>query len=204
MEYVLTRGERFKEARITYNQNGKQTMKEVHNATGVSASCIKDLENDDISRNVGYEQIAALAKHYGVSADWLIGLHDIRSADLNTQEICKITGLSSEAVTFLQYLQAYGSGTEKLILDLLNRVLSDPQRPALFSNMEQYIKADSAAGADTITMRSGTVLPVGELYNEFLIQSIRAALDEYRNKESGIVETTVYTVEHISMEGKNG
>lgn len=204
MEYVLTRGERFKDARILYNRNGNQTMAEVSKATGVASSCITALENDDLQRSVGYEKIAALAKHYGVSVDWLIGLHDIRSADLNTQEICKITGLSSEAVTFLQYLQTSGSGTEKLILDLLNRVLSDPQRPALFSNMEQYIKADSAAGADTITMRSGTVLPVGELYNEFLIQSIRAALDEYRNKESGIVETTVYTVEHIVMEGKNG
>ena len=199
MEIVLTRGERFKEARVSYNRNGKQTMKTVEKAAGVSASCIKDLENDDCKREVGYEKIAKLAEHYGVSADWLLGLHDIRSADLNIQAICKMTGLSCDTVSRLLYIHSSGSETEKLALDLINRVLSDPKKPALLSDMERYIKGSGEA--DTVKLRSGEVLPVGELYSEFLMQNIRAALDEYRNRESGITETTVVTVDNMRMEG---
>lgn len=73
---ILTRGERFKDARTVHNQHGKQTMKIVEQATGVSASLIKDLEDNNSTRSVGYDKVAALAKHYGVSSDWLLSLTD--------------------------------------------------------------------------------------------------------------------------------
>ena len=59
----LTRGERFKDARIVHNQHGKQTMDEVAAATGISKSLIQALENDDKERSVGYDKVAALAAH---------------------------------------------------------------------------------------------------------------------------------------------
>lgn len=71
---ILSRGERFKEARVTYNQHNKQTMKEVETATGVSASLIQALEDDENTRSVGYDKVALLAKHYGVTSDWLLCL----------------------------------------------------------------------------------------------------------------------------------
>lgn len=70
----LTRGERFKDARTVHNQHGSQTMSAVQNATGVSASLIADLENDEKDRKVNYIDVATLAKHYGVTTDWLCGL----------------------------------------------------------------------------------------------------------------------------------
>lgn len=70
----LTRGERFKDARTVYNQHGTQSMNDVYEATGVSASLIKDLEDDEKERSVGYDKVTLLAKHYGVSADFLLGL----------------------------------------------------------------------------------------------------------------------------------
>ena len=71
---TLTRGERFKDARNVHNKNGKQTMNAVEQATGVYASLISALENDNSDRSVGYDKVAILAKHYGVSADWLLCL----------------------------------------------------------------------------------------------------------------------------------
>lgn len=70
----LTRGERFKDARTVYNQHGKQSMRIVEGCTDVSASVITYLESDGEGRNVGYPNIVALAKHYGVSTDFLLGL----------------------------------------------------------------------------------------------------------------------------------
>ena len=73
---VLTRGERFKGARLDHNQHGKQTMDEVSAATGVGKSLIHALEDDENDRSVGYDKVAKLALHYGVSANWLLCLSD--------------------------------------------------------------------------------------------------------------------------------
>lgn len=94
----LTRGERFKDSRIVHNQHGSQSMDEVYTATGVSASMIKDLEDDEKNRSVGYDKIKQLAIHYGVSADYLLGISDIPSQDQNIRSIAEFTGLSQEAI----------------------------------------------------------------------------------------------------------
>lgn len=97
----LTRGERFKSARVDYNQHGKQTMSVVQSATGVSASLIADLENDEKDRRVSYIDVATLAKHYGVTTDWLCGLapdHHIKPCA--SSEL----GLSEKSIYFLKSL----------------------------------------------------------------------------------------------------
>ena len=69
----LTRGERFKDARIVHNQHGKQTLDEVEAATGIKKSLIQALEDDDNTRDVGYAKVAKLATHYRVTTDFLLG-----------------------------------------------------------------------------------------------------------------------------------
>lgn len=98
---TLTRGERFKSARLDCNQHGKQTMSAVQSATGVSASLIADLENDEKDRRVSYIDVATLAKHYGVTTDWLCGLapdHHIKPCA--SSEL----GLSEKSIYFLKSL----------------------------------------------------------------------------------------------------
>ena len=72
--HTLTRGERFKDARKVYNRNGSQSMEQVRQATGVSKCALTALEDDESTTGVSYLSVAALARHYGVSADWLLGL----------------------------------------------------------------------------------------------------------------------------------
>ncbi len=96
--HKLSRGERFKDARTIHNQHGKQTMKEVEERTGVSASLIKDLEDDASTRSVGYEKVSRLAIHYGVSIDWLCGITDAHQvAPCAVDQL----GLSEKAVSNL-------------------------------------------------------------------------------------------------------
>ena len=68
---------RFKDARTKYNVNGHESVKEVSKATGITGSLIDDLETTTAKRDVGYSKIKTLAKHYGVSADFLLGLSDV-------------------------------------------------------------------------------------------------------------------------------
>lgn len=122
----LTRGERFKDARTVHNKNGSQSMDEVYNTTGVSASMIKDLEDDDKNRSVGYDKIAALAKHYGVSADYLLGLSPNPTTDKDVDAICNYTGLSDTAIENLNTFSANGDFGHHFLY-LLNHFLLDPR-----------------------------------------------------------------------------
>lgn len=94
----LTRGERFKDARIVHNQHGKQTMDEVAAATGLQKSLIQALEDDSANRSVGYDKVAKLAAHYHVSADYLLGLSDVVSPNTEIRAMCDSLGLSEKTV----------------------------------------------------------------------------------------------------------
>ena len=96
----LERWERFKDARTVHNQHGNQTMDKVAAATGVSKSVISGLEKEETKTDSGYRSVAALAKHYGVSVDWLLGIlpPDVRTPKADVRAVCDYTGLSQSSV----------------------------------------------------------------------------------------------------------
>lgn len=98
------RGTRFQDAREVYNRHGRQSMREVSDMCGVSFSLISDLENYDTFRSVGYDKIIALAEHYGVSTDYLLGLSDCPSVSADIQVAQKTIGLSIRALDSLVYI----------------------------------------------------------------------------------------------------
>lgn len=148
--HTLTRGGRFKHARTVLNQHGSQSMDEVYSATWISPSMIKDLEDDDKVRSVGYDKIATLAKHYGVSSDFLLGISDIKTPDTTAQAVIEYTGLSEDNVSTLHRIaenallrdvfETAEDGTmtingEQPYLDFLNDILS-----AVYAGKETFIR----------------------------------------------------------------
>ena len=143
----LTMGERFKDARIVHNQHGKETTGAVADATGVSKSTLSEIEND--KRAPGAEIITVLARHYGVSADYLLGLSDVITSDITTQAIIEYTGLSEKNIKTLhgmaQHLdrpiilvaddKATNLDGNKPFLDCLNDLLE-----AVYSERENVMK----------------------------------------------------------------
>ncbi len=107
----LTRGDRFKDARTVHNRHGKQTIADVVSATGVSKGQISEIESDNAG-DIRSDSVVKLAKHYGVSADYLLGLSDNPTRDESVDGACKCTGLSLEAVIYLQSLKESGGNTE--------------------------------------------------------------------------------------------
>ena len=151
----LTRGERFKDARTEYNQHGKQTMKSVEIITGISASLIKDLEDDDSARSVGYDKVAALATHYGVSSDFLLGLSNDPSPKPSAVDEL---GLFPETVDELleNYLtitggieDAYENTTMRALNITLLKMINSPIFE-MISCLAASVKEESAATESTL------------------------------------------------------
>jgi len=138
---IATRAERFECARTEYNVHGSQSIVEVAKATGIQASMISDLENNDKSRGVSYEAVAALAKHYGVFADYLLGLSAVPSRKADEQAIGIFTGFSPASVERL----AYGSSTFPRERDCLDRLLSTNSFPALLEALDKVERALQSA-----------------------------------------------------------
>lgn len=56
-------------------------------------------------RNVSSEFVAKYAEYFGVSADYLLGLSDTPSANINVRAICDYVGLSEKAIEILHKIK---------------------------------------------------------------------------------------------------
>ncbi|MBR1531723.1 MAG: helix-turn-helix transcriptional regulator [Eubacterium sp.] len=78
-----------------------QTQSEIAELLGYkSHQQVSYLENGQRSLNV--QQIAILAKHFNVSADYLIGLSEAKTTDKDLQYICDYTGLDENAINVIR------------------------------------------------------------------------------------------------------
>lgn len=130
---AVTRAERFESARTEFNMHGSQSIAEVSKATAIQASMISDLENNDKSRGVSYEAVAALAQYYGVFADYLMGLSAVPSRSANAQDIARYTGLSLAAVERLSARTPLSARKR----ELLDRLLSAEAFPSLLEALNK-------------------------------------------------------------------
>ena len=68
------------------------------------------------------EQLKNIAVFFDVSADWLLGISNTKSIDIDTKMICKYTGLSEECVNFFRRLEE-GKNEEQLFI--FNALIED-------------------------------------------------------------------------------
>jgi len=120
----LTRGERFCEARKALPE-GKNTIAEVSKQTGVTGSLIQALEDDDNTRDVGYSKVAALARYYGVSTDYLLCLSNVQTFDTDVRAVCESTGLSETTIIRLSQIKNSTDTTRSsyFLVDLIDELV---------------------------------------------------------------------------------
>lgn len=53
----------------------------------------------DGSSTPDWKTLAGLARYFGISADWLLGLSDVSSTNVTVKEMCKYTGLTEDVIT---------------------------------------------------------------------------------------------------------
>ena len=131
-----------------------KTFKNVYDETGneVTQSLLSDLESDTSTRQVGHEVIIRLAKCYGVSSDYLLGLSTHQSLNEDIQMIEDTTGLDvlsiealidlrnrekAELVPFWSEEREYLRGDSPIptYFHVLNAMLSSPVYMAILGNL---------------------------------------------------------------------
>lgn len=98
--------------------------------TNISTGALSNYANDVQQPNIS--KLAVIADYFGVSADWLLGLSDVRTPDIKTKAICCYTGLSERAVFELFANTAMGLSTG------LNIILETPNAAMLLHALEKY------------------------------------------------------------------
>lgn len=78
----------------------------------------------DGSTSPTWETIVGIANYYRVSADWLLGLSDVRSTDTQLREICEYTGLSENSIIMLHESNIKSDKVSEAIVSFTEDLLS--------------------------------------------------------------------------------
>ena len=110
-------------------------LKELIDGTGLSRQAIADEIGCDVSmitkqyngqRNITPDFLIAYAQYFNVSTDDLLGLTDTQTADLNTQAICRYTGLDEKAVeTLMDISEPTNFTAPKEYIDTISFLIND-------------------------------------------------------------------------------
>ena len=84
---------------VSLREEKGETQQELANAVGITRQSLSRYEI--AARTASVEVLGALAQHFNVSADYLLGLSDVKSTEQDIQTACEATGLSEKAVLSL-------------------------------------------------------------------------------------------------------
>lgn len=105
---------------------GKQNQEDCAKALGISRGTLSYYESGE--RKPDADIIYKMCEVFGVTADYLIGMSDVKSNDTELQAVCKYTGLSEEAIKQIIVKKNctinFGDDTYGNYLNTLNVVLS--------------------------------------------------------------------------------
>lgn len=115
-------GERLKELRGDLSQS--KLVKDFTNRTNttLTAQSLGRYENE--TRKPDSEMLIALSKYYGVSADYLLGLSDVKEINADKKAVCEYTGLSEESIDVLERIKS-NIYNENYLLGIINLILKE-------------------------------------------------------------------------------
>ena len=135
-----------------YNAITTERLRKLIDDTGLARQEIADAMGCDVSaitknyngrRKVTTDFVMMYARYFGVTADYLLGLSDVKSGDQDMRLISKHTGLNDEAIAELSFMQEYVYGLENdnSIQNTLNNFIAGGTFQRLITRLVDYQKA---------------------------------------------------------------
>lgn len=134
MERLTTKeifAQRLKEQREKKGQTQAQFARSLSELYGISTSRGSISFYEMAERTADIEFVAAVAKYCNVSTDFLLGLSQVKSQDLEIKQICDRLGLSEKSFNFLKELRE-----AEIIEKKLESLDATPQKNAPVSHSE--------------------------------------------------------------------
>ncbi|WP_373482877.1 helix-turn-helix domain-containing protein [Acetobacterium sp.] len=100
------------------------TQKNLAEITKITRQAIAQYMEGSVQPNV--ERLYKIAKYFHVSADYLLGITDQRTSNIDDQKIHEITGLSCEAIDKLKRFNSYLPG---ILIPTLNELIEYEDNP---------------------------------------------------------------------------
>lgn len=145
--------------------------KEIALEIGVSDGALSEWASDNKTANI--DGLVAVAKYFGVTSDYLLGLSEVKSRNLTTQSISKATGLSEEAIETLRTFSKREDIESPMIF--INSLLEDPKTIYIITLMVNellYSNDDELTDAERLRMEGGRLWECQKALSE-LIEKIR-------------------------------
>ena len=101
----------------------------------VSRQAVSQYQDGSTQPNL--QKLAEIAKYFGVSVDWLLGLTDMRTPNMDVRAIANYTHLSDKAIERLNSLTAIEGGDMYLIM--LSAMIESPELYRLIGQIRYYI-----------------------------------------------------------------
>lgn len=144
---------------------GEKSLQEVATALGISRATLGYYESGD--RKPDIEMLLRIADYYNVSCDYLLGLTDVRSMDIEDRAISEKIGLSEEAIAVLYEYnnsKTYPLNIMRLTIEILISVY-----PTLLILISEYLfyRIDSACEVGPYDQNINTDRKVFEHYEEY-------------------------------------
>ncbi len=190
-----------------------ETQKDIAEAVGVSPAAMTRYLNGDTGLST--DTLSKFANYYGVSADYLLGLTDIPSADTNIKAIAEYTGLSDKSISVLNYIKESAAADQEengRILAFLNRELERSDRTtkaklsfckkmgtlypikrghvsveSIFAELEDYIQGSSAVGF--FDLENGNKIEKDEIIRRVVFDRIAKRLDKITEEVGTVLKT---------------
>lgn len=113
---------------------GKKTLQEVSDAIGITRVAMGYYEKGE--RKPDIEILYKIAKFYGVTSDYLIGLSDVQTPDIDIQAISAKTGLTEKSIEKVCYYNTH----LKYFIEPLNILLKSPNFESALHHIPKYME----------------------------------------------------------------
>ena len=158
----------------------KITQQEIADVIGISRQAVSQYQDGSTLPNI--ETLCKIANFLNVSSDFLLGLTDVKSQDMNVRTICEYTGLSEKALEVLVHKTTYNVNSVVDVL-LLNEHIGNINRNGILSKIAQYINFDVEGFCDKYVPAHIEGSIDKALYTGFNLNDFSVSLDTYLRSE---------------------
>ena len=158
------------------------SQEELSKELGISKSTLGLWETGDTLPDA--RSLHDLAVYYNVSADYLLGLAELKTPDIDIQKACKLTGLSDDAIHILQEFYAAEALNEflyeKSFRDLL-LCLSSYKKAAIAERIYSRI-LNGTANQDALVNALNSIIENNDLSEDF-VDALKTCIVLHSNRK---------------------